>query len=183
MPHVLCFLILQAINRPSKCRMIGHSLSLAAQQGPGKPEQIKMIMIYPKCTSGIMEVCSTPGGNCGAHCLNVCKVDWGICSTVIEHMPVFPPGHMYNIAHKSLLYEPARSHEVIKSRQLAIGKDNLTHSLNQLRLHPLNCKIEDYNFTTGQCDWHHHQSQMASCHEAKRAKQGFIMKQTSPKHE
>lgn len=94
---------------------------------------------------------ATPG-NCGAQWLNVCKVDWGICSTVIEHMSVFPPEHTYTIAHKSLLYEPARSHEVIKSRKLVNGKDNLTHSPNQLRLHPLTCKIEDYNFTTGKSD-------------------------------
>lgn len=29
--------------------------------------------------------------------------DWAICSTVIEHMPVFPQGHIYTLAHRSLL--------------------------------------------------------------------------------
>lgn len=92
---------------------------------------------------------ASSSGHCEGQGLNVCKADWAICSTVIEHMPVFPQGHMYTLAHKSLLYESARSNKVIKSRQRVNGKDNLTLSLKVARISQQNSRL---NFTTSQSD-------------------------------
>ncbi len=143
-----------------KCCLIGTFIVIASPAGAliNQTEQIKMIMIYPKCNqeqwrSAVVHA-STPG-HCGAQGQCVCKVWLGhlfyrdrtqACFSTRAH--VHP---LHTRAYYASLPGPARSE---KSRQLVNGKDNLTHSSNQL-------KIVDYNFTTGQSDWHHHHSQMS----------------------